>query len=92
MKKASAAREAISSGRLYGLLMREFEKAGGGGCRTCQVPLPVFREPADEFTANWHIGQAKHCPFKCHLLLAEIQAKLWTRYDLALDEDSPPAK
>ena len=92
MKRASAAREAISSGRLYGLLMREFEKAGGGDCRTCQVPLPVFREPADEFTANWHIGQAKHCPFKCHLLLAEIQAKLWTRYDLALDEGSPPAK
>lgn len=92
MKKASAAREAISSGRLYGLLIREFEKAGGGHCRTCQVPLPVFREPADEFTANWHIGQATECPFKCHLLLAEIQAALWTRYDLALEEDSSPPK
>lgn len=83
MKKAESTREAVSSGQLYALLMREFKRASGGQCSTCQVPLPVFRAPADDFTANWHIGQAKHCPFKCHLILAEVQAKLWTRYDLA---------
>lgn len=88
MKRAKAAREAISSARLYALLMREFQKASDGQCATCQVPLPIFREPADDFTANWHIGQAKHCPLKCHLILAEVQAKLWTRYDLANDEAS----
>jgi hypothetical protein len=86
MKRGKPAREALSSGQLYALLMQEFRKASDGRCATCQVPLPVFRHPADDFTANWHIGQAKHCPFRCHLVLAEVQANLWTRYDLANEE------
>lgn len=92
MKRARPAREAISSGQLYALLMQEFRKASDGRCATCQVPLPVFRRPPDDFTANWHIGQAKHCPFKCHLVLAEVQTNLWTRYDLANEETSSGAR
>lgn len=46
------------------------------------MPLPFYREPVDAFTANWHIGTPKRCRYGCHLTMAEILARLWTRYDL----------
>jgi hypothetical protein len=77
-------REAISAPKLYAMLDREFRLVRNVACANCRMPLPFFREPADEFTANWHIGTPKRCERGCHLKIAEILAKLWTRYDLKL--------
>src|SRR5438105_5774254 len=75
-------REAISAAKLYAMLDREFRQVRNPACANCRMPLPFYREPADEFTANWHIGMPKRCERGCHLKIAEILAKLWTRYDL----------
>ena len=32
--------------------------------------------------ANWFIGTPQECRHGCHLLIAELLAKLWTRYDI----------
>jgi len=75
-------REAIPAPRLYALLDREFRRVRHPACANCRMPLPFYRAPADEFTANWHIGTPKRCERGCHLKIAEILARMWTRYDL----------
>ena len=75
-------REAISAPKLYAMLEREFRAVRDPACSNCRMPLPFYRAPADEFTANWHIGTPKRCERGCHLKIAEILARLWTRYDL----------
>ena len=75
-------REAISAAKLYAILYREFARVRNPACANCRMPLPFYRAPADEFTANWHIGAPKRCERGCHLKIAEIEAKVWTRYDL----------
>ena len=75
-------REAISAPKLYALLEREFRLVRDPACANCRMPLPFYREPADEFDANWHIGMPKRCERGCHLKIAEILARLWTRFDL----------
>lgn len=77
-------REAISAPKLYALLDREFRIVRDPRCANCRMPLPFYRAPADEFTANWHIGMPKRCERGCHLKIAEILARMWTRYDLKL--------
>ncbi|HUQ28845.1 MAG TPA: hypothetical protein VM051_09645 [Usitatibacter sp.] len=77
-------REAITAPKLYAMLDREFRHVRNPACTNCRMPLPFFRAPADEFTANWHIGTPKRCDRGCHLKIAEILARLWTRYDLKL--------
>ena len=76
------AREKLSAAKLYALLDREFKKVRSRECGDCRMPLPFFHAPADEYTANWHIGTPFHCPRGCHLAIAEVLAKTWTRYDL----------
>ena len=46
------------------------------------VPLPYWRRPPDDVSANWHIGQPTECPHGCHVVVAELLARLWTRYDI----------
>lgn len=84
MKKDSPpnVREAVPAAKLYGLLVEAFEKVRNPSCRRCTMPLPIFRPPPDPYAANWHIGATRYCPFLCHLVMAEVQARLWTRYDL----------
>ena len=77
-------REAIPAASLYALLDTEFRQVRNPACANCRMPLPFYRAPADEFTANWHIGTPKHCSRGCHLKIAEILARMWTRYDLKL--------
>jgi hypothetical protein len=77
-------REALSAPKLYAMLDREFHAVRDPRCANCRMPLPFYRAPADEFTANWHIGTPKRCERGCHLKIAEILARLWTRYDLKL--------
>ena len=75
-------REAIPAAKLYAILYREFARVRNPACANCRMPLPFYRAPADEYTANWHIGEPRHCERGCHLKIAEILARLWTRYDL----------
>ena len=51
-------------------------------CKSCAVPLPYWRKPPDDVSANWFIGTPTTCPHRCHLLIMELLAELWTHYDL----------
>jgi hypothetical protein len=44
--------------------------------------LPYYRPPPDEVSANWQIGTPPECPEGCHLVIAEMLTRLWTRYDI----------
>lgn len=80
--------ESIPAARLYALLAEAFEQARDPNCRRCAMPLPVFRTPPDPGGANWHTGVPRRCPFGCDLVIREVQAALWGRYDmLAFDAD-----
>ena len=75
-------RTMISSLQLYAMLDGEFRRRRPKECSECQVPLPYWREPPDDVSANWHIGAPLNCPHGCHLVIAELLAELWTRYDI----------
>ena len=75
-------RTTLSAAQLYAILDREFKKLRPIACTNCRVPLPYWRKPPDDVSANWHIGQPENCEYGCHLVIAELLAKLWTRYDI----------
>ena len=79
-------RKVLSSSQLYAILDREFRKRKATECLSCKVPLPFYREPPDEVSANWHIGTPSECPHRCQAIIAEVLADLWTRYDLVPPE------
>ena len=81
-KKNLVERSTISAAQLYAILDREFKKLRPAGCTRCHVPLPYWRRPPDDVSANWHIGQPTECPHGCHVVVAELLARLWTRYDI----------
>ena len=76
------ARKTISSAHLYAILDREFKALRPKQCVRCRAPLPYYRAPPDEVSANWAIGTPSECPHGCHLLIAELLTRLWTRYDI----------
>jgi hypothetical protein len=75
-------RTTISAAQLYGVLDREFKRLQPQECRACRVPLPFWRRPPDDVSANWNIGTLAECPRGCHLVIAELLMRLWSRYDL----------
>ena len=74
-------RTTITSTQLYLLLDREF-KSLRGSCGKCQMPLPYWRRPPDDVSANWALGAPPECPNGCHLVIAELLARMWSRYDM----------
>ena len=80
------ARQSIPAAQLYAVLDREFRARRPERCSMCRVPLPYRQEAPDEVSANWLIGHPTYCAYGCHLVIAELLAQLWTRYDL-----EPPA-
>ena len=76
------ARTTLSSAQLYAILDGEFRKLRSPACKRCTMPLPYWRRPPDDVSANWHIGQPIECPHGCHLVVAELLTRLWTRYDI----------
>ncbi len=80
------ARETVTTGQLYAALDREFRKRKAPECRSCRVPLPFYRAPADEVSANWFIGTPSECPHKCQVIIAEVLANLWSQYNLETAE------
>ncbi len=75
-------RESLPAAQLYAVLDREFKALRSPRCRACHVPLPFRQDAPDEVSANWLIGNPTQCPHGCHLVIAELLAQLWTRYDL----------
>ena len=75
-------RTTLSGTQLYAVLDREFKTLRPAACTRCHVPLPYWRRPPDDVSANWQIGQPAECSHGCHLLIAELLARLWTRYDI----------
>jgi hypothetical protein len=75
-------RTTLPGAQLYAILDREFKMLRPAGCAECPAPLPYWRVPPDDVSANWHIGQPRECPHGCHLVVAELLARLWTRYDI----------
>ena len=75
-------RKNLTSAQLYAILDREFKKLRPEACARCRVPLPYFRKSPDDVSANWAIGTPSECPHGCHVVIAELLAKLWTRYDM----------
>jgi hypothetical protein len=80
--KPRVSRTTISAAQLYAILDREFKKLRPMRCTTCHMPLPYWRQPPDDVSANWHIGTPTECPQGCHVVIAELLTKLWTRYDI----------
>lgn len=75
-------RKTIPASHLYAVLDREFKRLRSPSCTTCTVPLPYWQRPPDDVSANWFIGTPTVCRHGCHLLIAELLARLWTEYDL----------
>jgi hypothetical protein len=75
-------RTAISAAHLYAILDREFRARRSPSCVDCRAPLPYFRKPPDDVSANWEVGTPHFCPHGCHIVFAELLAELWTEYDL----------
>lgn len=75
-------RKNLTSAQLYAILDREFKLLRPKACARCRVPLPYFRQSPDDVSANWAIGTPSDCPHGCHVVIAELLAKLWTRYDM----------
>ncbi len=60
-------RTSISAAHLYAILDREFRRQRPMACTECRAPLPYFREPPDEVSANWEVGTPAFCPHGCHI-------------------------
>lgn len=78
----NVSRTTITAAQLYAILDREFKSLRPSGCKKCRVPLPYWRQAPDDVSANWNIAQPEECPNGCHLVIAELLARLWTRYDI----------
>ena len=75
-------RSTIPVAHLYAILEAEFRRRRPAVCTECRVPLPYWKRPPDDVSANWLIGTPTECPHGCHVLIAEILTRLWTEYDI----------
>ena len=81
-------RTTLTAAQLYTILDAEFRKLRPGACRRCRVPMPYWREPPDDVSASWHIGTPVECPEGCHLVIAELLARMWTLYDMQPEREN----
>jgi len=79
-------RTKVTAGQLYALLNAEFAAKRPLGCDECRMPLPYRIDRPDPVSANWRLGTPTTCTHKCHVLMAEIAATFWPRFDM-LDEE-----
>jgi hypothetical protein len=75
-------RRRIPPAQLYAILDREFRARRPDTCKSCRTPLPFWKQPADEVSANWDVGTLAQCPDECRRLMGEIVAGLWSQYEL----------
>ena len=79
-------RQTLSAAHLYALFDREFQRRKPARCTACRTPIPFYKRPADDVSANWDIGTPSVCPFNCRIALVEVLAEMWSRYDLETPE------
>jgi hypothetical protein len=84
-------RTKVTAGQLYALLSAEFAAKRPIACDECRMPLPYRIERPDPVSANWRLGTPRQCAHKCHVLMAEISATFWPRFDLLEGESEPAA-
>ena len=75
-------RQHLPVAQLYAILDREFRSKRPAACTACAVPLPFWRKPPDDVSANWFIGTPRECEHGCEAVIAEVLAELWTRYNV----------
>lgn len=75
-------RTTITSAQLYQLLDREFRALRKPQCTACSSPLPYWRSPPDDVSANWNVGTPRTCEWGCHLVVAELVTRMWSKYDM----------
>jgi hypothetical protein len=83
-------RRTVTASALYAILDREFRRTRSPDCVRCYTPLPFYRDPPDDVSANWDIGTPDECPHHCRRVIAEVVARLWTEYELA-PRSTPPS-
>ena len=49
-------RTTIPAAQLYTILDYEFRTLKAKTCARCRAPMPYFRKPPDDVSANWNIG------------------------------------
>jgi hypothetical protein len=91
MSTDGGSRQAVTPATLFAQLAKLFEAERDPRCGHCAAPLPIFRPPPGPYAANWHTGAVRSCAYRCHLVIAEIQARLWSQYDM-LQFDAPPPR
>jgi hypothetical protein len=84
-------RMTLTPGRLFALLSREFAKARPAQCTACRVPFPYLVERSTDDAPNWYLGGVGECRHGCHVVLAQIVARLWGAHDL-VDLTASPAE
>ena len=75
-------RETISGAHLYAILDQEFRKLRPKRCAGCRMPLPYYRRPPDDVSANWNIGTPSECSEGCQRIIAELVTRMWSTYDI----------
>ena len=58
-------RQLLPVAQLYAILDREFRSKRPAACTLCAVPLPFWRQPPDDVSANWFIGTPTLCGHGC---------------------------
>ena len=81
----------VSPGGLYTLLNAELRKRRAVEC-ACRMPLPYQVRRPDEVSANWRIGTPLPCNHGCDILIAEIIASMWPKYDLLETASQKPTE
>lgn len=75
-------RTAITPGRLYWLLTREFHERRPEHCSACRMPLPELVETSAADEANWSPGGLPPVCESCAPVIAEIIARHQAAYDI----------
>ncbi|HET9579706.1 MAG TPA: hypothetical protein VFP44_17875 [Usitatibacter sp.] len=75
-------RTAITPGRLYWLLTREFHERRPEQCSACRMPLPELIEPDGPDAPNWSPGGMPPVCESCAPVIAEIIARHQAAYDV----------
>ena len=82
------ARARVSAAKLYAVLDREFRLLRPPACTQCRIPLPYWHAAPDDVSANWRFGTPTACEHGCHVIMAELLARLWTQYELEVAQPS----
>jgi hypothetical protein len=75
-------RTAITPGRLYWLLTREFHEKRPEHCSACRMPLPELVETSGLGEANWKPGGLPPVCDECAVVIGDIIARHQAAYDI----------